>query len=98
MLLIAIFIGTFIGIAAGVLVSGNNDLLFIDALFGLAGSVAGYALISIMSELDSEQFINGPALLGAIIGSILFVITFNGLHQLFEKHSSSELPPPDRDS
>ena len=90
-LLVAIVIGVLIGAAFAWFTDKSVDLLFINSLFGVAGSIIGLAVYFVgFQDANSSSLLSLPGLLMEIIGALIFVQTFSLLHKVKPKKVAHE--------
>lgn len=84
-LLVALVIGVLVGGGAGFFLFGHLDLIFLNMLLGVAGSILGLAafyLLAVGNNATASLF-SGAATVCSILGAFLVVLTFTGIHRIF---------------
>jgi uncharacterized membrane protein YeaQ/YmgE (transglycosylase-associated protein family) len=95
-LLIAIILGIAVGGLASYIWQENLDSLAINIVFGLAGAVFGTGIYYfVLDNATSAGLFNLIGLLTSLLGAIIFVLIFNLLHWLFNRHIRLHGAPPD---
>src|SRR4051794_13552393 len=81
-LFIALFIGIAVGAGGSFFLTRNSDLLFINTLVGIVGSILGLAFyyFFLSGGLADAGLFSLPASLCSAIGACLGVLGFSSLH------------------
>jgi len=88
-LLIALVIGVAVGASAGFLLREDADLLFMNILVGVVGSITGLAFnFFVLSAYATDALFSWPAILCSIIGASCSVLLFDVLHTLVPKRAA----------
>jgi len=80
-LLLAIIIGSAVGVLGGFLLQENYDLLVLNVLMGLAGAVTGDALYFFASDSSQYLLFSWAGALSQLTGALLFVLIFSLIHK-----------------
>ena len=95
-LLLAIIVGLVIGGLTSYVWQENLDSLAINLLFGIAGAIFGTGFYYfVLSNATSGGLFSLAGFLTSVIGAFIFVLIFNWLHWLFNKHIRPHGAPPD---
>jgi uncharacterized membrane protein YeaQ/YmgE (transglycosylase-associated protein family) len=90
-ILLALIIGGGIGTAAAFILKENFNLLAVDIIFGIAGSVFGLLVyVASIGGVSGFGLFDPLGALCMLIGALLFVLLFNGIHSLFPKQITKE--------
>jgi uncharacterized membrane protein len=89
--LLALIIGGAVGTAFGFLWKESFNLLAIDVIFGVAGSVIGLVLyIGLFGTAAALGLFDPLAALSMLVGALLFTLGFNAINELFPKQITKE--------
>jgi uncharacterized membrane protein YeaQ/YmgE (transglycosylase-associated protein family) len=90
-LLIALVVGIAVGGGVGFLLIDNIDYLLMSTLMGVVGSIVGLAFYYfLLASAETTALFNLPSLLCSVIGALIFVLLFNGLHRIMPKRAAHE--------
>lgn len=93
-LLLTLIIGVVIGYLASRGPERDEDLVFLNIIFGIAGSLAGFSSL-LLFGVSLEGLIPIESIIASIIGASIAVLIFNGLHRWLESHTNSTTPGGD---
>lgn len=91
-LLIALLVGAVVGLALGYWLLDNYDFLLLNILMGVVGSIIGLGIYYFgLRDTNDDSLFNMVGLLCSIIGALLAVLIFDGLHHVAPKHGVDNL-------
>lgn len=90
-ILLALIIGVIVGGVVGLWLLDNIDFLLLNIVLGVAGSVLGIVVYYfILEQTHTNALFSLPGTLCAVIGALLFVLGFDGLHRVFPKRAAHQ--------
>src|SRR5579884_3688259 len=98
-LLVALIVGVLIGWAGQFMLQKELDTLLLSVLAGVVGSILGLLAYFVLAPYRAtSSLFSAPGTLCSVIGAMICVLLFSGLHTFMEKHTAKKVDDTEENS